>query len=113
MAPKHEISEADIIEASAEAIKRAYLEAGHSSEHAFANDGFLSYTNRVFIANAVISANPHLIAAPYMLRALELSVPVLREVVANGLLGVDEWSDRLALDAAESAIATAKPQKAA
>ena len=41
----------------------------------------------------------------YMLRALELAVPVLREVVASGLLGADEWNDRLALDSAEAALA--------
>ena len=56
MTPKHQLSEADIIEAAAEAIKRAFLEDGHSSEHAFANDGGLSYTNRGFIAQAVIAA---------------------------------------------------------
>jgi|SRR5271157_2754050 len=49
----------------------------------------------------------------YLIRALELTVPVLREVVASGLLGADEWSDRLALDAAESILATAKPKRAA
>ena len=39
MTPRHHVSEADIIEASAEAIKQAFLKAGHTSEHAFANDG--------------------------------------------------------------------------
>jgi hypothetical protein len=45
-----------------------------------------------------------------LLRALELVVPVLREVVLNGLLGADEWTDRLALAAAESVIAKVKKE---
>jgi hypothetical protein len=57
MTPRDSLSEEEIIEASAEAIKAAYLKAGHSAEHPFTDEGFLSYTNRVFIAKAVLSAN--------------------------------------------------------